>query len=228
MIILCIKAFAFNYISGNRYCFAEIIAGTETNIRAKGTNKSGDINSLLSESDIEDDLNFKYVIDVIELWGFMDENECIKACHADQPLKSSLFKELEACLHKETECSEEETSKNYDHQLLFNLVNEVLHEIHERSSTYFPMPFSFNPGLRPVPKGQHLLKQVWSGVDSFLRLKPELDQTLDDVVSRDLALCGWMNLQWEEECVALQLEDMIVEDLLNQVIFSWVEMSYHM
>ena len=52
-------------------------------------------------------------------------------------------------------------------------------------------------------------------------MKPELDQTLDDVVGRDLAKGkGWMILQEEEEYVALELEEMIMDELLDEFIFS--------
>ncbi|TQE03237.1 hypothetical protein C1H46_011138 [Malus baccata] len=38
-------------------------------------------------------------------------------------------------------------------------------------------------------------------VRSYLSLRPEMDQSLDDVVARDLAKGDrWMNLQWEIEC----------------------------
>ncbi|KAF7823630.1 protein TRM32-like [Senna tora] len=195
---------------------------TNVNAAAKGANKSGDESDnhlLLYESDIGNDFNFKYVKNVIELSGLLEENEGIQNI-VDQPLNG--FKELETFLQKEMEWSREEiiSKEFYDHQLLFNLANEVLLQIYEKSSIYFPRPFSFNLSLHPKPKGSHLLKQVWNGVELYLKLKPELDQTLEDVVSRDLAHSGWMNLQWEEEFVVLELEDMIVEDLLHEVFFS--------
>lgn len=186
----------------------------------KETNKRRDNYFLLFGSDVETDSDFNYVKHIIEVSGFM-ENEHTQMWHTEnQPLKPSLFKDLEASLFKEIECSGKEISIHNDHQLLFNIVNEVLLEIYEGSSTYFPRPFSFNLRLRPVPKGSHLLKEVWTRVNSYLSLRPELDQTLDDVVGRDLARSGWMNHQWEEECVALELEDMIVDDLLDEIIFS--------
>ena len=120
---------------------------------------------------------------------------------------------------QEMKCSgEDQTSYGSDRQLLFDLVNEELLEIYERLSSYFPRLFSFNCSLLPMPEGHNLLKQVWSRVDSYLSLRPELDQTLEDVVGRDLTKrSGWMNLQWEEECVALELEDLIMEDLLDDI-----------
>lgn len=178
----------------------------------KETDKRRDNYFLLFGSDIENESNFKYVKHIIELSGFM-ENEHTQMWHTvNQPLKPSLFKEIECC--------GEDICKPNDHQLLFNIVNEVLLDIYEGSSTFFPRSFSFNLRLHPMPKGHRLLKEVWARVNLYLSLKPELDQTLDDVVGRDLASTGWMKLQLEEECVALELEDMIVDELLDEIIFS--------
>lgn len=165
--------------------------------------------------------NFKYLKNVLEFSGFLGNEHSQMRYTIDQPLKPSLFKDLEASLLHEIEASEEETTNHYDHQLIFNLVNEVLLEIYGRSPTYFPRPFSFNPRLHPMPKGNYLLNEVWTSVNSYLTLRPELDQTLDDVVGRDLAKGrGWMILQEEEEYVALELEEMIMDDLFDEFIFS--------
>ncbi|XP_019447948.1 PREDICTED: protein TRM32-like isoform X2 [Lupinus angustifolius] len=186
-------------------------------VTAKDTNTSSDKNFLLHKSVTNNNSDFMYVKKILEVSGFM-ENEQNQIWHTlDQPLKPSLLKDL----YNEIDFSGEEIVSPYDHQLLFNLVNEVLIQIDEMSPTYFPRPFSFNYRLRPTPKEYYLLNEVWTSVNSFLSLRPELDQTLDDVVSRDLAKgSGWMNLQQEEEYVALELEEMIVDDLLDELVFS--------
>ncbi|KAJ1406889.1 hypothetical protein SESBI_24701 [Sesbania bispinosa] len=185
------------------------------------TCKNPDNHFQLFKSDADNDFNFIYVKNVLELSGFMRNEQIQMRYSVDQPLRPSLFMDLDAAIHKDIESYGEEIINPYDHQLLFNLVNEVLLEIYEISPTYFPRPFSFNYHLHPMPKGHYLLKEVWKSINSYLSLKPELDQTLDDVVGRDLAKrSGWMNLQQEEECVALELEEMIMEDLLDEVIFS--------
>ncbi|KAI4334523.1 hypothetical protein L6164_019206 [Bauhinia variegata] len=191
-------------------CNADVVATT------KGASNN---HSLLFEQDKENNSDFKYVKEVLEFTGFMGNEHTQMWQTVEQPLKPSLFKVLEASMPQETICSGGEVSNSCDHQLLFYLVNEVLLEIYERSSTYFPRPFSFNLSLHPMPKGHHLLKEVWARVNSYMSLKPELDQTLDDVVGRDLAKNhSWMNLQSQEEYVALELEEMIMEDLLDEVI----------
>lgn len=210
------------YIPGRELNTRDSLSNTNASVTAKDINKSLENHILLFKSDEENDSNFKYVKDVLEFSGFMGNDQMRYT--VEQPLKPTLFKALEASLNNEKESSGEEIINTYDHrQLLFNLVNEVLFEIHEKSPSYFPRPFSFNHLLHPMPKGQYLLKEVWSSVDSYLSLRPELFQTLDDVVSSDLAKrSGWMNmnLQQEEEIVALELEEMIIDDLLDELVFS--------
>ncbi|KAM5583669.1 protein TRM32 [Rosa sericea] len=164
-----------------------------------------------------DDPELNYVRDVLELSGFMG-NEYLGTWYSmDQPLDPSVVKELEARFHHQ-----HEITGNWDHQLLFDLVNETLLDIHERSYTYFPRALSFSGSKhRPMPKGQHLLEDVWTRISSYMSFRPELVQSLDDILARDLAKADtWMNLQWETECVALELEDLIFEELLDEVICS--------
>ncbi|XP_057731868.1 protein TRM32-like isoform X1 [Arachis stenosperma] len=163
--------------------------------------------------DTGNDSNFRYVKAILQFSGLMENEQILTRHTIDQRLKPSLIMEMES--------SVEENTKAYDQQLLFNLVDEVLLDIYERSSNHFPRPFAFNYLLHPVPKGDYLLNEVWSSVKSYLSLRPELDQTLDDVVRRDLARrSSWMNLQQEEEQVAIELEDMIMDDLLDELVFS--------
>ncbi|RZB62938.1 protein TRM32-like isoform X2 [Glycine soja] len=195
----------------------------ETDLSYKGNvyhslpDSSSDRNASVTAEDTDNTSNFKYVKNVLEFSGFLGNEHTQKRYTVDQPLKPSIFQDLDATLCHEIEPSEETIS----HQLLFNLVNEVLLEIYGRSPTYFPRPFSFNPRFHPMPKGNYLLDEVWNSVNSYLTLRPELDQTLEDVIGRDLAKGkGWMILQEEEEYVALELEEMIMDDLLDEFIFS--------
>ncbi|XP_024028108.1 protein TRM32 isoform X2 [Morus notabilis] len=169
------------------------------------------------QPDITGNTDFNYVRDVLELSGFIDNEETSTWHSLDQPLSPSMFKELEDMLHHENEISE----NICNHQLLFDLVNETLVEMNEKSYTYFPKAFSLGRLVRPMPKGDHLLKEIWTRISSYLRLRPELDQSLDDVVARDLAKNdGWMDLEWEMEMVALELEDDIFDQLLDEVLCS--------
>ncbi|XP_009353681.1 protein TRM32 [Pyrus x bretschneideri] len=166
------------------------------------------------------DSEFSYVRYVLELSGFIGQEHLGAWYSLDQPLDPTMFMELEDCFQHEPESYEDQlTSGNCDHRLLFDLVNETLLAVYERSYTYFPRALYFSGNIRPMPKGQRLLDDVWTRVSSYLSLRPEMDQSLDDVVARDLAKGDrWMNLQWETECVALELEELIFDGLLDEVI----------
>ncbi|WJX69581.1 hypothetical protein P8452_53804 [Trifolium repens] len=188
---------------------------------AEDTNKSLQNDFLHFKSYSETDSNFKYVKDILEYSGFTRNEQTQMRYTVDQPIKPTIFTALEESLLHENEYSGEENTNMCDHQLLFNLINEVLFQMYENSPTYFPKPFAFNYKLKSMPKGNYLVNEVWDNVSSYLSLRPELDETLDDVVGRDLTKrSGWMNLQQEEEYVALELEEMIIDDLLDEIIFS--------
>ncbi|XP_050213972.1 protein TRM32-like [Mercurialis annua] len=170
-----------------------------------------------------DDADFNYVRDILELSGFT-EQECLGMWHSlDHPLSPTLFKELEAYLHQEVECSPEDVASTNNHQLLFDLSNEFLLQIYESSLAYYPKPFSFarRVRLRPSPKGDHIVEEVWRRISSFRNPNSKLDQTLDDIVARDLAKDeSWINLQLDVEDIALDLEDLIFDQLLDEIICS--------
>ena len=173
---------------------------------------------LIFESDKEANPCYNYVRDILELSGFI-QNEYLQTWYStDQPLNPSLFKELETLLHPELECSIEEVGSNCDRQLVFDLVNEALLEISEKSSIYFPKPFSFNCRINLMLKGNNILQEVWTKVSRTLAFQPEYDQSLDDIVARDFAKDAWMNLQAEAEFVALELEDLVFDELLDELL----------
>ncbi|KAG7949794.1 hypothetical protein I3843_13G080800 [Carya illinoinensis] len=187
----------------------------------KETNMNTEDQTRHFKLDESDEADFNYVRIVLELSGFI-KNENLGTWHSlDQPLSPLLLKELEAFLHPELEDYEEDIDGSCDHQILFYLINDTLLEIYERSFTYFPRAFTFNRHIRPMPRGHHLLEEVWAKISLYLSLRPELDQSLEDVVARDLTKGdGWTNLQFDNECVALELEDLILEELLNEVVCS--------
>lgn len=160
-----------------------------------------------------DDTSFNYIKDILELSGFIGNDSLQSWYSLDQPLDPAVFKEFERYLHKDSE----ESTINCDHQLLFELVNETLLEIYDRSFTYFPKPFSFNNRIRPMPEGNSVVEEVWSRIS--LSFRSEFDQSLDDIVARDLGKSdGWMNHLFESECVALELEELIFDELLREAV----------
>ena len=94
-------------------------------------------------------------------------------------------------------------------------------EIYARSYSYYPFPLSHLSHISPMPTGQHVLREVWGLISGYLSLRPEVDHSLDHVVGSDLARSGWwMNLQFDCECVGLELEDLIFDDLFEELIWA--------
>ncbi|KAK2986101.1 hypothetical protein RJ640_003756 [Escallonia rubra] len=168
-----------------------------------------------------DDADFSYVREILERSGFIG-NDLHGAWHlSDQLLNPSLFEELEGCWPHETDYPGEDTSPCLHHLLLFDLVNEALLQIYERSFTYYPRALSTSCRARPLPVGDHIIEEVWTSIRRSLSEKPEMKQSLDSVMAQDMAKDdGWMNLQWESECVALDLEDLIFDELLEEALCS--------
>ncbi|KAF8395118.1 hypothetical protein HHK36_019059 [Tetracentron sinense] len=197
-------------------------AGSTLNLEdVEISSKNVESDFLYVQLDRKDKADYNYVRDVLELSGFSG-NEYLGTWHSlDQPVDPSVFEEVEGCLPLEPDYSRHEAGGSCDHQLLFDLINEILLEIYERSFTYCPRPLSFNSHIRPLPVGYHVLEEVWASISWYLSSRPELDQSLDYAVARDLAKGdGWMNLQFDTECEGLELEELIFDDLLEEVICS--------
>ncbi|CAM8980964.1 unnamed protein product [Rhodiola kirilowii] len=160
--------------------------------------------------DSKDEVEFNYVKNVLDLAG-LSRNHPHESWHAsDQPVDPAVFEEVEGF---------DEEGDNYTQLILFDLINEVLMEMYEKSFSYCPVPLSSLCRLRSMPTGDCVLNKVWSNISCYFSSRPVPDDTLDYVVGRDLAKSsGWMNLQFDTECVGLELEDMIFDDLLDEAI----------
>ncbi|PIN07602.1 hypothetical protein CDL12_19838 [Handroanthus impetiginosus] len=171
--------------------------------------------------DTKNKTEFNYVKDVLELSGF-SRDEILGEWHsAERPLNPLVFEEVEGCLVSQPECSGNEEGGSCDHLLLFDLINEVLLDIYEKSFCYWPMPLTNRSHMHQMPRGHHVLETVWAEISRFLSFRPETDQGIDDAVKQDLGKNdGWMNLQLDGECVGLEVEDLIFDDLLEEIISS--------
>lgn len=169
--------------------------------------------------DANDRVEFSYVRDVLELSGFSGSGFLGSWHSEDKPVDPLVYEAVEGCLFLDPDCSGNEGGK-CDHLLMFDLINEVLVEIYGRSYGYYPIPLTSLSHIRPMPVGHHVLEQVWGLISFYLRLRPEPDQSLVYVVNVDLAKNdGWMNLHFDTECVALEVEDMVFDDLLDELVF---------
>ncbi|KAL3622659.1 hypothetical protein CASFOL_033476 [Castilleja foliolosa] len=167
--------------------------------------------------DTKNEAEFNYVKDVLELSGFTQDELLGKWHSAEHPLDPSVFDEVEGgCLVSQPET---EGGGPYDHLLLFDLINEVLLDIHERSFYYWPVPLTVRSRIHRMPKGYRVLEEVWAEISWLLSWTPEIDQSIDDAVSRDLEKHGrWMSLQMDAEFVGLEVEDLIFDDLLDEIV----------
>ncbi|KAL1210897.1 Protein TRM32 [Cardamine amara subsp. amara] len=174
----------------------------------------------------QDKVKFNYVRDILEISGF-NAPESLSMWQLDyQPLDPLVYEEVTTttgCMFQDPECSRnEEEGGNCNHLLLFDLINEVLIEIYERSYHYYPKPLSSLCKIHPMPLGYSVLKEVWVRISCYLRYKPHDEQQwFDKIISRDLSKDdGWMDLQFESECVGIEVEDLIFEELLEELLVS--------
>ncbi|KAG4155667.1 hypothetical protein ERO13_D03G125800v2 [Gossypium hirsutum] len=161
----------------------------------------------------EVDLCYNYVRDILELSGLL-QNQCLHPWYSPhQPLNPLLFKQLETLLHPELKhCSID------DHQLVFDLVNEALVGMSEKACVHkFPKPF--NRGIGLMFKGNAvLLQEVWRYVSGNMGFQQEHDGSLDDIVGRDMEKDAWMFLQGEDDFVALELQELVFDGLLDELL----------
>ncbi|CAK8570511.1 unnamed protein product [Lathyrus sativus] len=175
-----------------------------------------------NEIDSNNEAAFNYVKKVLDLSGFTS-HESLETWYSNgQPLDPSIYEELEGCLLLDPYCSGNCEGGHCNHLLLFDIINEGLLEIFGRSYNYYPRPLSSLSHVHPLPKGRDdVLHKVWKLITWYLSSTPDEDYTsLDYYVSKDLARNdGWMNLQFDSECVGLEIDDLIFDDLLDEIIY---------
>ncbi|CAN4109659.1 unnamed protein product [Withania somnifera] len=157
---------------------------------------------------------FNYVKDVLELSGFS----------GNELMNLSVLEEVGGCILSQPDCSGYgEESGIHDQIFLFDLINEVLLQLYDKSSLYWPKALTSRSYIHPMLHvGYHLLEEVWKDIGWWLSYKLENNLSLlDDAASRDLEKGdNWMNLQFDAESVGLELGDLIFDDLLDELIFS--------
>jgi hypothetical protein len=178
------------------------------------------------EIDTNNEAAYNYVKKVLELSGFTS-NESLGTWYSDnQPLDPSVYEELEGCLLLDPDCSGNcDEGGQCNHLLLFDIINEGLLEIFGRSYNYYPRPLSSLSYVHPLPNGgDNVLHKVWKLISWYLNSAPDYNEaytSLDYYVGKDLAKNdGWMNLQFDSECVGLEIDDLIFDDLLEEIIYT--------
>ncbi|GAB2292439.1 hypothetical protein Dimus_026679 [Dionaea muscipula] len=166
------------------------------------------------------DADFHFVKHILELSGFMSKDQPQTCLLLQQQLDPELFEEAEVGFSPEPKCSSKAGASNSCYRkLVFDLVDQALFDIFERSCTYYPKALSSRCRVHQVPTGVDVLEEVWASVRGHLRWRLDLNPSLDGIVARDLSRNkSWMSLQFESECIALQMEDLIFYELLDEVI----------
>lgn len=163
--------------------------------------------------DQQNETQFKFVRDILWKSGF-SSNEFLRAWYSpDQPVDPFLFEETICTLNADPETY-------LENLLLFDLVNEVLLDIYDTSSSCCPWLTHFCTHTKPLPEGHRVLEEVWAKIRWHLNSQTQLDPMLDYDVARDFAKNdGWMGLQYDCEDVGLELEDLILDDLVDEAVF---------
>uniref|UniRef100_A0A0E0EMZ3 DUF4378 domain-containing protein n=1 Tax=Oryza meridionalis TaxID=40149 RepID=A0A0E0EMZ3_9ORYZ len=171
----------------------------------------------------KNEADFHYVKDILKKSGF----SCGEAdwYASNQPLSPVIFEEAEfSC--QETYTANDDPHSVVRRMLLFDLINEVLMDIYDSSLVTGPWHSRFDSRTRPIPMGSHVLGEVWGKVSYNLSLQWKPDLTVEDVVAHDVMMKDrWMNLVYDAECLALDLEDMVVDDLLDDIVLQIVLIS---
>ncbi|KAI3760485.1 hypothetical protein L1987_50880 [Smallanthus sonchifolius] len=179
-------------------------------------------NKKYKEASMKDD-DFTYVKKILERSGFM-KNDFQQTWYSfNQLLDPFVFQEIESHYFHNPERFAEEVNELSHRLLLFDLVDEALLTMYERSLTYYPKKLSSLCHICPVPTGSLVLDEVWSSVSRLLNFKHDINESLNDIVSRDLRSDdGWMNLQLDSECVGSDLEDLILDEVLDEMVFELI------
>ncbi|KAL5991946.1 hypothetical protein ACLOJK_012858 [Asimina triloba] len=200
-------------------CFENEELQAKADVLDRGPSDHAYLDIASMQVDSKDEADFDYVRDILRKSRFSIDGLLGAWYSPDQPVDPSLFEEIECTTLGKGSSPDDIGGVSLDHMLLFDLVNEVLLEIYERSFMYSHWPLCNNSSIRPMPIGPQVLEEVWSSISWHLSCKPEYF-TMDYIVGLDLTKKdGWMNIQPEAECVGLELEDWIIDDLLDEVTY---------
>ncbi|KAL6846973.1 hypothetical protein ACP4OV_022826 [Aristida adscensionis] len=167
--------------------------------------------------------DFQYVKDILNKSGFNCGD--VDWYAANQPLSPMIFDEAEGSC-QELSVANDEPHSIVRRMLLFDLINEVLLDIYDSSLVIGPWHSRFDSRTRPIPMGSHVLEEVWAKVSCYLSLQWREGHTVDDIVAHDvMRKDSWMNLVYDAECTAMDLEDLLVDDLLDDVVIQIVLIS---
>lgn len=202
---------------------AEIIEPSSGKIRINGLTH---VDVFHIQVDKEDEAEFNYVRDVLKKSGFIGE-ESLGTWYSPYPQVDPLPLSEEDGPPNELDIARCNRDMSPDNELLLDLINEIFLEIYETSFASLPWFSCFGSQLRPMLGVCNVLKEVWTKISWHLSSQKQLNYTRESIVARDFARNdGWLNLQWDAECVWLGLEDLILDNLLDELMLEFHDTSF--
>eukprot|EP00250_Pteridium_aquilinum_P015021 c22333_g1_i1 orf=607-4302(+) len=191
----------------------------------------GDCNTFYDVEEMGKESEMLYVKDVLVASGFTGDSSTILTCWyaPGQPLNPCLLQKMESnfCDHEKEIQELNETAFTLGKQgafnvsrrhLLFDCVNEVLLDV---------LGPHFNRQLwlsslkltSCLPTGKDLIKLVWSHVWCSLCSHSGSQETLENLVTKDLGKGSrWIDTGYEIEAAGLDVERAILDDLIEETL----------
>ncbi|CAM8974460.1 unnamed protein product [Rhodiola kirilowii] len=107
-----------------------------------------------------------------------------------------------------------------DRRLLFDCANQILNGMCQRYFGGCPLISFLKLNIRPVPKPENVIQEVWEGVEWHL-LPPPYPQSLEQIVRKDLERdAAWMDLRLDLEGLSVEMEITILHELIEDAVLS--------
>lgn len=140
-----------------------------------------------------------------------------------KPINKSVLEETKENLKKRSNQNQEgEEDIEDNHNILFDLLNEVLTVVlGPVRKSGFRKKLMNSYVFEPTPiRGKYLLESVWRIMSEYLYSQPEKPFcSLDGIIGWDLERCPWSGLIDEEATVlGREVEGMIMSDLVEEVV----------
>lgn len=157
--------------------------------------------------DPKDELEFEFVSDILKKYEAGGENfleGAVDGSRYELSITGDVYEDM-----------------SVDDLLLVDLVNEILLEIDERSSSRVSSLSWLGSQISLKPMRNHL-REVWAKTSWHLSFQRHPNRTFDDILGRDFAKYDrWMNLRMDSVCVGLELEGVILDELLDEVMLDF-------
>lgn len=158
-----------------------------------------------------------YVTSVLRACGLNWNELYLKSQLSDQLLEPSLYGEVDFfCNHPQ-----------YDQNLVFDCINEVLLEVIDHYFRFCPRLSFTKPIIRPIPSLKDAIREVWELVRWHLLLPMPLPRSLDQIVRKDMAKGGnWMDLRPDTESIGFEMGDEILDDVIDDYVDESLQSLY--